>query len=107
MSSFMRPCDMRSNASERRPSIDSRLVGLMSRYLRRWRGMMMSASDDHAAPKSIEESGSGERKTMYATILRCVFCDAEYPLIHRGPCTRCARPGEESALHETLAVQYD
>jgi threonine synthase len=44
---------------------------------------------------------------MYATTLRCVYCDAEYPLTHRGPCTNCARPGEESALHETLAVQYD
>jgi threonine synthase len=44
---------------------------------------------------------------MYATTLRCVFCGAEYSLTHRGPCTRCARPGEESALHETLAVQYD
>jgi threonine synthase len=28
-------------------------------------------------------------------------------LTHRGSCRRCARPGEESALHETLAVQYD
>jgi threonine synthase len=44
---------------------------------------------------------------MYATTLRCVFCGAEYPLTHRGSCTRCAVPGEESALHETLAVQYD
>jgi len=44
---------------------------------------------------------------MYATTLRCVFCGTEYPLTHRGSCTRCAVPGEESALHETLAVQYD
>ena len=44
---------------------------------------------------------------MYATTLRCVFCGAEYSLTHRGPCTHCARPGEESALHETLAVHYD
>ena len=44
---------------------------------------------------------------MYATTLRCVFCGTEYPLTHRGSCTHCARPGEESALHETLAVQYD
>lgn len=44
---------------------------------------------------------------MYATTLRCVCCGNEYPLTHRGSCTRCARPGEESALHETLAVQYD
>ena len=44
---------------------------------------------------------------MYATTLHCVFCDTEYPLTHRGSCTRCARPGEESALNETLGVQYD
>ena len=44
---------------------------------------------------------------MYATTLRCVFCGTEYPLTHRGSCTLCAAPGEESALHETLAVQYD
>ena len=44
---------------------------------------------------------------MYATTLRCVFCGTEYPLTHRGSCTRCAVPGEESALHETLGVQYD
>jgi threonine synthase len=44
---------------------------------------------------------------MYATTLRCVFCGTEYPLTHRGSCRRCARPGEESALHETLVVQYD
>ncbi len=44
---------------------------------------------------------------MYATTQRCVFCGTEYPLTHRGSCTRCTGPGEESALHETLAVQYD
>jgi threonine synthase len=44
---------------------------------------------------------------MYATTLRCVFCGTEYPLTHRGSCTSCAVPGEESALHETLAVQYN
>ncbi len=44
---------------------------------------------------------------MYATTLRCVSCSTEYPLTYRGSCMRCARPGEESALHETLAVQYD
>jgi threonine synthase len=44
---------------------------------------------------------------MYATTLRCVFCGTEYPLTHRGSCTICARPGEESALNETLGVQYD
>jgi threonine synthase len=55
----------------------------------------------------IDESRSGERRAMYATTQRCVFCGTEYPLTHRGSCTRCAGPGEESALHETLAVQYD
>ncbi len=44
---------------------------------------------------------------MYATTLLCTFCGASYPLTHRGSCTRCAVPGEESALHETLGVQYD
>ena len=44
---------------------------------------------------------------MYATTLHCVFCGTKYPLTHRGSCMRCAGPGEESALHETLAVQYD
>ena len=44
---------------------------------------------------------------MYATTLRCVFCGTDYPLTHRGSCTLCARLGEESALHETLGVQYD
>jgi threonine synthase len=55
----------------------------------------------------IDESRSGERRAMYATTQHCVFCGTEYPLTHRGSCTRCAGPGEESALHETLAVQYD
>ena len=50
---------------------------------------------------------SGERGNMYATTLRCVFCGTDYPLTHRGSCTLCARPGEESALHETLGVQYN
>ncbi len=44
---------------------------------------------------------------MYATTLRCVFCGTDYPLTHRGSCTICATVGEESALHETLGVQYD
>jgi threonine synthase len=44
---------------------------------------------------------------MYATTLRCVFCGTEYPLTHRGSCTRCAVPDEESALLETLGVEYD
>src|SRR5437764_7089314 len=57
--------------------------------------------------RSIDQSRTGERRAMYATTQCCVFCGAEYPLTHRGSCTRCARPGEESALHETLAVQYD
>src|SRR5712692_8847885 len=44
---------------------------------------------------------------MFATTLHCVFCGTDYPLMHRGSCTLCARPGEENALHETLGVQYD
>ena len=44
---------------------------------------------------------------MYATTLRCVYCGTNYPLTHRGSCTVCATAGEESALHETLGVQYD
>src|SRR5260221_14490876 len=54
-----------------------------------------------------DEHRSGERRAMYATTQRCFFFGTEYPLTHRGSCTRCAGPGEESALHETLAVQYD
>lgn len=74
---------------------------------RHWHGMIIPACVVHAVMKLIGESLSGEREAMYATTLRCVFCGTEYPLTHRGSCTRCARPGEESALHETLAVQYD
>src|SRR5437588_2530577 len=44
---------------------------------------------------------------MYATTLRCVYCGTNYPLTHRCSCTKCAVPGEESALLETLGVQYD
>ncbi len=44
---------------------------------------------------------------MYATTLRCFYCGTDYALIHRGSCPRCASPGEESALYETLGVQYD
>jgi threonine synthase len=44
---------------------------------------------------------------MHATTLRCIFCGTEYPVTHRRSCTRCAWSGEENALHETLAVQYD
>ena len=69
--------------------------------------MIMSAGDDRAVVSLIDESGSGEGRAMYATTLRCVFCGTVYPLTHRGSCTLCARPGEESALHETLGVQYD
>lgn len=74
-------------------------------YPRHWHGMMMPASDDRAVLRLIDESRLGERRAMYATTLRCVFCGSEYPLTHRGFCTRCAVPGEESALHDTLAVQ--
>ena len=70
-------------------------------------GMLMPARDDGAVMRLIDESRSGERRAMYATMLRCVFCGTEYPLTHRGSCARCAGPGEESALYETLAVQYD
>ncbi len=76
-------------------------------YPRHRHGMIMPASDDRAVMRLIDESRSGERRAMYATTLRCVFCGSEYPLTHRGFCTRCAVPGEESALHDTLAVQYD
>lgn len=44
---------------------------------------------------------------MYATSLFCTFCGSEYPLSALGMCPRCARPGEESALNETLGVRYD
>ena len=44
---------------------------------------------------------------MFATTLRCVHCGTDYPLSHRGSCPICAEPGGESALHETLGVQYD
>lgn len=44
---------------------------------------------------------------MYATTQRCVYCGTNYPLTHHGSCTKCAVPGEESALLETLGVQYD
>jgi len=44
---------------------------------------------------------------MHATTLLCLYCGTDYPLIHRGSCPRCASPGEESALYETLGVQYD
>src|SRR6266700_4274275 len=79
----------------------------MGHYPRHWHGMIMLAGDDRAVMRLIDESRSGEGRAVYATTLRCVFCGTEYPLIHRGSCTRCARSGEESALHETLAVQYD
>jgi threonine synthase len=44
---------------------------------------------------------------MYATSLHCFYCGADFPLAHRGSCTVCAAVGQESALHETLGVQYD
>ena len=44
---------------------------------------------------------------MYATNLHCFCCGADFPLTHRGSCTGCATVGEESALSETLGVQYD
>src|SRR5712691_2007830 len=44
---------------------------------------------------------------MYATNLHCFCCGADFPLTHRGSCTACATAGEESALNETLGVQYD
>jgi hypothetical protein len=74
----------------------SDLQAQMSRYPRPWHGMMMSAGDDRAATKSIDKSGSGERRTMYATSRRCRKRSAEYPLTHRGPCSSYARPGRRS-----------
>jgi threonine synthase len=44
---------------------------------------------------------------MYATALHCFFCGTDYPLTNLGSCPKCARPGEESALNETLGVTYD
>ncbi len=44
---------------------------------------------------------------MYATALHCFFCGADFPLTNLGSCPTCARPGEESALNETLGVKYD
>src|SRR5437764_7066298 len=52
-------------------------------------------------------SKPGESKTMYATTLHCYHCTANYPLTYRGSCTTCSTTGEESALNETLGVQYD
>src|SRR5947209_1389903 len=52
-------------------------------------------------------SKPGESKTMYATNLHCHHCTANYPLTHRGSCPSCATTGEESALNETLGVQYN
>ncbi|HEY6410188.1 MAG TPA: pyridoxal-phosphate dependent enzyme, partial [Ktedonobacteraceae bacterium] len=44
---------------------------------------------------------------MYATHLHCYYCGADYPLTRLGSCPTCAKPGHESALNETLGVQYD
>src|SRR5205814_10661103 len=47
------------------------------------------------------------RNTMYATHLRCYHCGKEYPLTNLSTCPACAKPGEESALNETLGVEYN
>ena len=44
---------------------------------------------------------------MYATNLHCFCCGTNFPLTHRGSCPVCATTGQESALSETLGVQYD
>jgi threonine synthase len=44
---------------------------------------------------------------MYATHLHCYFCGTDFPLTNLGSCPTCAMPGQESALNETLGVQYD
>jgi len=44
---------------------------------------------------------------MYATTLHCSYCGTDFPLTNLGSCTVCATPGEESALNETLGVNYD
>ncbi len=44
---------------------------------------------------------------MYARALHCSFCGRDFPLTPLGTCPTCARPGEESALNETLGVTYD
>ncbi len=44
---------------------------------------------------------------MYATALYCTYCGTDFPLTSLGSCPKCATPGEESALNETLGVRYD
>ena len=44
---------------------------------------------------------------MYATTLHCYRCNTNYPLTHRGSCSACSTTGEETALNETLGVQYN
>ncbi|HEY6406629.1 MAG TPA: pyridoxal-phosphate dependent enzyme, partial [Ktedonobacteraceae bacterium] len=44
---------------------------------------------------------------MYATHLHCYYCGADFPLTNLGSCPTCAVSGRESALNETLGVQYD
>src|SRR5450755_4423582 len=57
--------------------------------------------------RGMRGDASREGGTMYATNIHCFYCGADFPLTHRGSCTVCATPGEESALNETLGVQYD
>src|SRR5436190_15517884 len=52
------------------------------------------------------KSEKGEH-CMYATTLCCYHCGATYPLTNLSVCPLCAKPGEESALNETLGVEYD
>jgi len=44
---------------------------------------------------------------MYATALHCSFCATNFPLTNLGTCPICGKAGEESALNETLGVEYD
>ncbi len=44
---------------------------------------------------------------MYAVALHCSFCSTDFPLTNLGACTICGKPGEESALNETLGVTFD
>jgi threonine synthase len=44
---------------------------------------------------------------MYATHLHCFYCETDFQLTKLGSCPTCAMPGQESALNETLGVQYD
>src|SRR5712692_10126360 len=44
---------------------------------------------------------------MYSLTLHCCFCGGDFPLTTLGSCPTCTRPGEVSALNETLGVTYD